>query len=371
MTDPNSQFFAILTTIGKAKQANADALGVPWTFTQMGVGDANDTPSIPQEGQTKLINERRRAPLNLVRVDDNNANIIVAEQIIPEAFGGWWIREIGLYDADDDLVAVANCPPTYKPLLSQGAGRTQIIRMNLIVSNTANIELKIDPSVVLATRAFVETTFLEMLPPNKTSGTYTKVTINARGIVQEGSNPTTLADYGVSFASEVEAQTGADTNKPMNALRVFQAINAKVIQATGSALGIARIAAQPLVNAGDDDTTIVTPKKLRWGVSMLLGANGYIALPAWLGGVILQWGVLTDIPQATTAPGAVGPVRDVSFPVAFPNEAIRAVACMDFATMTTINAFTPGASIISNSVLRLQNNYTASPGRISWWALGY
>ncbi|WP_339490589.1 phage tail protein [Pseudomonas rhizophila] len=163
MTDQNSQFFAILTAIGKAKQANADALGIPWTFAQMGVGDANDTEPMPNEQQTQLINERRRAPLNQLKVDPANPNIIIAEQVIPESVGGWWIREVGLYDAAGDLVAVANCAPSFKPLLTQGSGRTQVVRMNLIVSNTANVELKIDPSVVLATRQYVDSKILEEL----------------------------------------------------------------------------------------------------------------------------------------------------------------------------------------------------------------
>ncbi|WP_434673714.1 phage tail protein [Pseudomonas sp. R1-15] len=163
MTDQNTQFFAILTAIGRAKQANADALGIPWTFAQMGVGDANGTDPIPNEQQTHLINERRRAPLNQLKVDPANPNIIIAEQVIPENIGGWWIREVGLYDAAGDLVAVANCAPSYKPLLTQGSGRTQVVRMNLIVSNTANVELKIDPSVVLATRQYVDSKILEEL----------------------------------------------------------------------------------------------------------------------------------------------------------------------------------------------------------------
>jgi len=163
MTDQNTQFFAILTAIGKAKQANADALGVPWTFAQMGVGDANGIDPIPSEQQTRLINERRRAPLNQLKVDPANPNIIIAEQVIPENVGGWWIREVSLYDADGDMVAVANCAPSFKPLLTQGSGRTQVVRMNLIVSNTANVELKIDPSVVLATRQYVDMKILEEL----------------------------------------------------------------------------------------------------------------------------------------------------------------------------------------------------------------
>ncbi|QDH64149.1 phage tail protein [Pseudomonas azotoformans] len=163
MTDQNSQFFAILTAVGEAKQANAAALGTSWTFAQMAVGDANGTDPIPSRTQTKLINERRRAPLNQVKVDPANASVIIAEQIIPESVGGWWVRELALYDADGDMVAVANCAPTFKPLLTQGSGRTQVIRINLIVSSTANIELKIDPSVVLATREYVDTVVVDAL----------------------------------------------------------------------------------------------------------------------------------------------------------------------------------------------------------------
>lgn len=155
MVDQNSQFYAILTTVGAAKQANADALGIPWKITQMGVGDANGTDPTPNATQTALIGEWRRAPLNQLKVDEKDNAIIVAEQVIPADVGGRWIREIGLYDADGDLVAVANCAPTYKPLLSQGSGRTQVVRMSLVVSSASNVQLRIDPSVVLATREWV------------------------------------------------------------------------------------------------------------------------------------------------------------------------------------------------------------------------
>ena len=163
MIDANSQFFAILTNVGMAKQANADALGLPWKFTEMGVGDANNTDPIPSAAQTTLINEWRRRPLNQVRVDPVNPAVIIAEQIIPADEGGHWIREIGLYDADGDLVAVANCAPSFKPVLSQGSGRTQVVRMNFIVSNTGSITLKIDPAVVLATREYVDQRIMEEL----------------------------------------------------------------------------------------------------------------------------------------------------------------------------------------------------------------
>ncbi|MCK9801894.1 phage tail protein [Pseudomonas sp. MAFF 302030] len=163
MIDSNSQFFAILTAVGEAKQANATALGLPWTFTEMAVGDANGTDPIPLRSQTRLINEWRRAPVNQVRTDPANPNVVVTEQVIPADAGGRWIREIALYDADGDMVAVANCAPSFKPLLAQGTGKTQVIRMNFIVSNTAQIVLKIDPAVVLATRDYVDNAVIEAL----------------------------------------------------------------------------------------------------------------------------------------------------------------------------------------------------------------
>ena len=161
MVDQTSQFYAILTKVGAAKQANADALGIPWKITQMAVGDANpgglDNPPLPMPDAswTSLLGEWRRAPLNQLKVDERDSAVIVAEQVIPAEIGGRWIREVGLYDADGDLVAVANCAPTYKPLLNQGSGRTQVVRMNLVVSSSSNVVLKIDPSVVLATREWV------------------------------------------------------------------------------------------------------------------------------------------------------------------------------------------------------------------------
>lgn len=208
MIDQNSQFMAILTAVGEAKQANADALGIPWTFSQMGVGDANGTDPVPDRLQIKLINERNRAPLNQVKVDPKNSNLIIAEQVIPETVGGWWIREIGLYDGDGDLVAVANCAPSFKPLLAQGSGKTQVVRMNFIVTSTANVTLKIDPSVVLATRQYVDGQILEVLPPTRPAGTYQQVTINERGVVIEGSNPDTLQGFGIS-----DAYTQTETNQ--------------------------------------------------------------------------------------------------------------------------------------------------------------
>lgn len=150
------KYFAILTNQGAAKLANATALGTTLNLTQLAIGDGNGTLPIPDAAQTRLINQTRIAPLNALSIDPENASQIVAEQIIPESEGGYWIRELGLFDDEGVLIAVANCPETYKPQLQEGSGRTQTIRMVVVVSSTAAVTLKIDPSVVLATRKYAD-----------------------------------------------------------------------------------------------------------------------------------------------------------------------------------------------------------------------
>ncbi|MDD2047331.1 phage tail protein [Pseudomonas putida] len=150
-------YYAILTTLGAAKLANAAALGTTLQITQMAVGDGNGNVPVPDANRTTLVHEVRRAPLNRLSIDASNAAQIIAEQVIPETVGGWWIREIGLLDSTGTLIAIANCAPSYKPQLAEGSGRTQTVRMVLIVNNTGAVELKIDPSVVLATREYVDT----------------------------------------------------------------------------------------------------------------------------------------------------------------------------------------------------------------------
>lgn len=151
-----TKYFALLTNIGAAKLANATALGAQVEITQMAVGDGNGVLPTPNPAQTALTHELRRAQLNMLTIDPVNTNQIIAEQVIPEDAGGWWIREIGLFDKDGDMIAVANCAETYKPQLQEGSGRVQVIRVILIVSSTEAVTLKIDPSVVLATRKYVD-----------------------------------------------------------------------------------------------------------------------------------------------------------------------------------------------------------------------
>ncbi|QIZ49447.1 phage tail protein [Dickeya zeae] len=169
-----AKYIALLTQVGAAKLANATALGKILNITHMGVGDGGGNPTTPDLTQTALINEKRRAALNGLRVDPNNPNQIIAEQIIPENEGGFWLREIGLYDADGDLIAVANCPETYKPQMQEGSGRVQTVRMILAVSQTDAVSLKIDPAVVLASRQYVDDKALSSLAYTDTKVTEVK-----------------------------------------------------------------------------------------------------------------------------------------------------------------------------------------------------
>ncbi|MBA8486906.1 phage tail protein [Escherichia coli] len=158
----STKFYTLLTDIGAAKLASAAALGVPLKITHMAVGDGGGTLPTPDAKQTALVNEKRRAALNMLYIDPQNSSQIIAEQVIPENEGGWWIREVGLFDESGALIAVGNCPESYKPQLAEGSGRTQTVRMVLITSSTDNIILKIDPAVVLATRKYVDDKALEL-----------------------------------------------------------------------------------------------------------------------------------------------------------------------------------------------------------------
>ncbi|HCA7137381.1 TPA: phage tail protein [Citrobacter sedlakii] len=158
----SAKFYTLLTEIGAAKLANAAALGVPLKITHMAVGSGGGVLPTPNAQQTALVAEERRAALNMLYIDPQNSSQIIAEQVIPENEGGWWIREVGLFDETGALIAVGNCPESYKPKLAEGSGRTQTVRMVLITSSTDNITLKIDPAVVLATRKYVDDKVLEL-----------------------------------------------------------------------------------------------------------------------------------------------------------------------------------------------------------------
>ncbi|EOX3160905.1 TPA: phage tail protein [Escherichia coli] len=150
------KYFSVLTDKGAARLARAVASGSKISITTMKLGDGGGSLPEPAASMENLVNTVYSAPLNQLSVSASDASQLVAEMIIPEDKGGFWIREIGLFDSDGVMIAVANCPETYKPVLAEGSGRTQTIRMIVVVSSASSVELKVDPSVVLATRAYVE-----------------------------------------------------------------------------------------------------------------------------------------------------------------------------------------------------------------------
>ncbi|HCT3236832.1 TPA: phage tail protein [Escherichia coli] len=176
----STKFYTLLTDIGAAKLASAAALGVPLKITHMAVGDGGGTLPTPDAKQTALVNEKRRAALNMLYIDPQNSSQIIAEQVIPENEGGWWIREVGLFDESGALIAVGNCPESYKPQLAEGSGRTQTVRMVLITSSTDNITLKIDPAVVLSTRKYVD----DKISEHEQSRRHPDASLTAKGFTQ-------------------------------------------------------------------------------------------------------------------------------------------------------------------------------------------
>ncbi|MFM4946209.1 phage tail protein [Aeromonas dhakensis] len=298
-----ANFFAILTNAGEAKLANATALGIPLKLTSMAVGDGNGQPVTPDPAANKLVNAKRTAPLNALFADPLNASQLVAEQIIPETVGGWWIRELGLFDDAGTLIAVANCPDTYKPLLSEGSGRTQVIRMVLIVSSTSAVELKIDPAVVLATRKYVD----DALAAHKQSRDHPDASETEKGFTR--------------YAAQAEVNETVTANQKADAVVTVKTLWGWVKQASETVLGMMKVATQAQTDAGTSDAVTITPKKLRSGISFMLGSVGYICLPSWMGGIIIQWG--TGIGASTYDFG-------ISFPIAFPTACWGATVSCDY-----------------------------------------
>lgn len=151
-----ADFYTILTAVGAAQIANAQALGQSVALSQIAVGDGGGAYTTPIETDTALVNEVWRGAINAINVHETEPGWLVIETVIPADVGGWYVREFGIFDDAGNLIAIGKMPETYKPLLAQGSGRDLYIRAIVAVGSPGTVELKIDPSMVLATRTYVE-----------------------------------------------------------------------------------------------------------------------------------------------------------------------------------------------------------------------
>lgn len=371
-----TKFYALLTNQGAAKLANAAALGTKIQITAMAVGDGGGTLPTPDASQTRLVNEKRRAALNSLSIDAVNSSQIIAEQVIPENEGGFWIREIGLFDADGDMVAVANCAETYKPQLQEGSGRTQTIRMILIVNSTAAVTLKIDPSVVLATRKYMDDNVIEvrqyadslmakhLAAADPHSQYAPKASPQFTGTPKAptataGNNSTQLANTAFVQAALAglvgSAPAALDTLKELaDAMGNDPHFSATVLNALAGKMDIAK-------NGSDIADVAAFLKNLGLGEAAKMKAvTGSPGMPGWLeipmaGGksLILQWGKVsvTASLAGSTAKGYDG-VASFNYPVAFPNAALVISATPLDSGETLIETATANTGSRSSATIR-------------------
>ena len=175
------KYKTVITKAGAEKLAAATVPnGKKVNFTAMAVGDGGGTLPVPDPNQTKLVKEVWRHALNKISQDRKNKNYVVAELLIPPETGGFWMRELGLYDDTGTLIAVGNMAESYKPALAEGSGRAQTVRMVIMVSDIESVELTIDTSTVMATQDYVD----DKLAEHEQSRRHPDATLTAKGFTQ-------------------------------------------------------------------------------------------------------------------------------------------------------------------------------------------
>ncbi|MFJ3002381.1 phage tail-collar fiber domain-containing protein [Serratia liquefaciens] len=207
-----NKYKAIITTAGAAKIAAASAGGTQLKIVSMAVGDGNGTLPTPSPAQTKLVNEKYRAALNGLTIDKALKNHILAEMIIPANVGGFWLREMGLYDEAGTLIAVSNMAESYKPKLEEGSGRTQTLRMILIVSSTEAIQVIAGGDTVLATKDYVT----DAITAHEKTRNHPDASTTAKGLVQLSSATTSTDETKASTPKALKAVNDASMKKAAN-----------------------------------------------------------------------------------------------------------------------------------------------------------
>ncbi|HAY0217365.1 TPA: phage tail protein [Escherichia coli] len=202
----STKFKTVITTAGAAKLAAATVPGgKKVNLSAMAVGDGNGKLPVPDASQTKLVHEVWRHALNKVSVDNKNKNYIVAELVVPPEVGGFWMRELGLYDDAGTLIAVSNMAESYKPELAEGSGRAQTCRMVIILSNVASVELSIDASTVMATQDYVD----DKIAEHEQSRRHPDATLTEKGFTQLSSATNSTSE---SLAATPKAVKAANDN---------------------------------------------------------------------------------------------------------------------------------------------------------------
>lgn len=196
------KYKTVITKAGAEKLAAATVPnGKKVNFTAMAVGDGGGTLPVPDPNQTKLVKEVWRHALNKISQDRKNKNYVVAELLIPPETGGFWMRELGLYDDTGTLIAVGNMAESYKPALAEGSGRAQTVRMVIMVSDIESVELTIDTSTVMATQDYVD----DRLAEHEQSRRHPDATLTAKGFTQLSSATDSASESVAATPKAVKA----------------------------------------------------------------------------------------------------------------------------------------------------------------------
>ncbi len=241
----STKFKTVITTAGAAKLAAATAPGGrKVNITTMAVGDGGGKLPVPDAGQTGLIHEVWRHALNKISQDKRNSNYIIAELVIPPEVGGFWMRELGLYDDAGTLIAVANMAESYKPALAEGSGRSQTCRMVIIVSSVASVALTIDTTTVMATQDYVD----DKIAEHEQSRRHPDASLTAKGFTQ------------LSSATNSTSETLAATPKAVKA--AYDLANGKYTaqDATTARKGLVQLSS---ATNSTSETLAATPKAVK------------------------------------------------------------------------------------------------------------
>ncbi|HFN7075491.1 TPA: phage tail protein [Campylobacter coli] len=154
-----SEYYTILTKIGIAKFIAARASGNGVNLKSFKLSSKVILPSEEMQSLEEIVYE---ANINSKSVDENNPNYINLMCYVPSDIGGFEINTIGIYDEVGDLLAVGNLPRTYKPILKEGSAKELMIKIVMELSNAEEVILKLDPSVIMASRDYVDAIKIEL-----------------------------------------------------------------------------------------------------------------------------------------------------------------------------------------------------------------